>query len=257
MKFEYSGTGVDTVTATFSTAQNWNATALNTIKALGFHIRGWKDNDSMKTLYVQLKDSGSVVSNKIYYSATGADPDVPVKGESWLEWNMKLTDCNKAPATINMTAIKTMIIGRDSPGVTLAGSLYVDDIRLYPTRTCVSDYESIGKVGAAAADITNDCVVNGTDLYEITSRWLNTDSLIEPDGILMDGATVGNGPTWVASDVNTTGFGNALSFDGTNDWVDIDDLALPNFYNKTISFYVKVPVAATGSSKLDVVRDQH
>ena len=73
MKFEYTGSGVDTVQATFPTiaapgSQDWTEIATGA-KVLAIWMRGWNNNDSMTTLYVQLKDSSNVSSNKIYYSA--------------------------------------------------------------------------------------------------------------------------------------------------------------------------------------------
>ena len=147
--------------------------------------------------------------------------------------------------TVNKAAIRKLIIGRDAPGVVLNGEIYVDDIRLYPSR-CVP--EKNGVVADIAGDChMRDCIVNFYDYVVMAEDWLKTDSYVEPNGVLTNFQFDVNDGWVVPSDVNTSGFGNALKFDGTNDWVDIDDLAIPNFYNKTISFYVKTPVAATGT----------
>jgi hypothetical protein len=65
---------------------------------------------------------------------------------------------------VDLTKVKKMTIGvADSNGT---GTLYFDDIRLYPPR-CFSELRP-------TADFTCDCVVDYRDLKIMTDEWLST-----------------------------------------------------------------------------------
>jgi hypothetical protein len=115
--------------------------------------------------------------------------------------------------------------------------LYFDDIRLYPAR-CVPDRKE-----PPAADLNNDCKVDYLDLEILLNEWLGTGYEITPvnpgaanlvahwafdDGsgtTAQDSSgnnyhgTVTGGAQWVVGQV-----AGALQFDGTDDYVAIQDL---------------------------------
>jgi hypothetical protein len=111
-------------------------------------------------LYVAVEDSGGklkVVTNPNPLAAV--DPD-------WPEWNIELTQFSAAG--VNLAAVKKMYIGlgnRTSPKVGGTGTIYVDDIRVYPSR-CVPS------MGKPAADLSGNCVVDYLDLDIMAQQWL-------------------------------------------------------------------------------------
>jgi hypothetical protein len=111
-------------------------------------------------LYVAVEDSSGkikVVTND--NPLASVDPD-------WQEWNIDLTQFSSAG--VNLKAIKKMYIGlgnRTSPKVGGTGTIYVDDIRVYPSR-CVPS------MGKAAADLSGNCVVDYLDLDIMAQQWL-------------------------------------------------------------------------------------
>jgi hypothetical protein len=99
-----------------------------------------------------------------------ADPNAVLQ-DTWQEWNIDL----KSFAGINLNAVKKMIIGtgkRSAPQPGSAGTVYFDDIRLYPARYIP------GKGTLLTADITKNGVVDYADLAIIARDWLLIDSTI-------------------------------------------------------------------------------
>jgi len=109
-------------------------------------------------LYVAVEDAtgkSAVVKHE--------DPNAVLQ-DTWQEWNIALKDFTG----VNMAAVKKMVIGvgdRANPQSGGAGSLYVDDIRLYIPR-CLTD------VLKPAADANDDCVVDYFDLEIMADNWL-------------------------------------------------------------------------------------
>ena len=233
VSYTYGSAGSGSCRATFLAAQDWSSAQSGAV-ALSFWMRGKGNNGSLSNLYIQLASGTSTSSS--FYSAK-----VPVYSystvildEEWTNVNMALADFNGAGkgASFNLASVTRLFIGSSSAGAT-SGSLWVDDISLYPSR-CVPDRDA-GSPGAAVADITDDCVVNNEDLYQISDEWLDSDSYASLDGKLnkckFDGNSV-DGPY--------ASFGKALKLGEPLDWVDVDDYAFPNFSNKTIAFWVRV-----------------
>ena len=226
MKYTFNSTGIDSVYREFSPVQNWSFANTNA-KTLAIYLRGTGNNMSLASVGLQLRDSSNHDSTTIFYPT----PDDIVRGESWVQWNVS-TD-SFAAAGFSINSVKRVSILLDSGAISTAnrGTIYLDDVRLYPSR-CVNQTNDIG-----IADITNDCSVDNDDLLVITNDWLKADSQAIPNGILHNFSTGLNGDSgWQSSNCK---FGNCLKFDGTDDWVDIDDKALPQFSNKTISFWVR------------------
>jgi hypothetical protein len=79
----------------------------------------------------------------------------------------------------------------------------------------------------------------------MVADWLKADGYTEPNGIL-NNFDFNSNSGWQTSGCK---FGNCLKFDGVDDWVDIDDLALPEFHDKTVAFWLKRNGApATGNT---------
>jgi hypothetical protein len=120
-------------------------------------VTGTNDDEP---LYVAVEDSSGkikVVTNDNPLAAV--DPD-------WQEWNIELTQFSGAG--VNLKAIKKMYIGlgsRTSPKVGGTGTIYVDDIGVYPSR-CVPS------MGKPAADLSGNCVVDYADIEIMAGDWL-------------------------------------------------------------------------------------
>jgi hypothetical protein len=117
--------------------------------------------NDVEALYVAVEDIAHNVK-----VVTHPDPNA-VQGSAWQEWPIPLKDF--ASAGVNLASVEKMYIGVGSRGATEAGgagTLYVDDIRLYPPRCMVSLLRS-------DADVTGDnCVVDYADLQVMAGEWL-------------------------------------------------------------------------------------
>jgi hypothetical protein len=187
------------------------------IESLVLHFYGNVANAAEK-MYVALRDTDNNLA-VVYYD----DPN-DLKEPEWHKWNIKLSDFSNIN-DVNLSSIAKVYIGfgnRESPSVDGNGTVYFDDIRLYPT----SD-----------GDLDNDCDVDFNDVRIMAGDWLETGSIRKgSDGNLMGGAS------WLldvdGGDGKNRGW--CVSLDGTNDFVNIDDSDFFNFRNKTIVFWVKV-----------------
>ncbi len=179
-------------------------------------------------LYVVVEDSTG--KSKV---VNHPDPDV-VLSDMYQEWNIDLKAVSDAG--VNLQSIKKMYIGigdRNAPKLGGTGMLYIDDIRLYQPR-CFPDLVK------PAGDFNNNCVVDYPDVEIMASDWLVEDEVIATtnpgtaslvghwkldDGsgtAAVDSSANNNngalhgGPQWVA------GYdGDALEFDGGNDYVEL------------------------------------
>ena len=160
---------------------------------------------------------------------------------NWTEWNIDLRDFSDQG--VDLTDVDSITLGvgdkNDPQSSVGSGTLFFDDIRLYPARY-VPD-----KVIPLVADFNGDGVVDFKDLKIMTNDWLLGDSTItatEPQPAIswwsfdnntndsagnITGTTRGN-PTYVAGKVNQAinldgddyvDLGNPTSLDfGTGDW---------------------------------------
>jgi hypothetical protein len=84
-----------------------------------------------------------------------------VKAADWQVWHVRLADF----AGINLTNVKKLYIGfgsRTTPVVGGAGTLYIDDIKLYPSR-CLAQ---------PSTDLNADCVVDFKDFAVFAGNWM-------------------------------------------------------------------------------------
>ena len=153
----------------FDTAQDWTGGG---IKALELRLHGDPDvhqDNSAEQIYVALEDvKGN--SAAVAYS----DPTALTE-QLWQNWVIDLQDF-AGTNSINLASVKKLTIGvGDVSGPGGLGNIYIDDIRLYPSR-CLPEY--------IITDFTGDCVTDYEELDVIMRNWLASDYNIvaeEPD----------------------------------------------------------------------------
>ena len=247
-QYSFGGAGSSYVYTKFPANQNWTTSGDKNCGAvtLSFWMRGKGNNGSLSNLYVML--ATGTTSGTVYNSAKVQVPNFSsiIKNESgtnptnadWINVNIPLSDFNGAGkgASFNLASVGRLFIVCESSGAS-DGYLWVDDIRLYvqrcvPDRVPASDLPT--RAGAPLSDITDDCVVNYNDLLEIAGKtdrvWLDSNSVVSTNAVLYNTSS-----PWVSGK-----FGNAVKLGQPLDWVDIDDLAFPLFYDRTIAFWVRV-----------------
>jgi hypothetical protein len=205
---------------TFSPAQDWASIGG---KALELLFHGQTTNTADVQMYMSLGDGD--VNIVVPYDADMND----IKEQAWQIWRINLEDL----AGLNLNNIKTLSIGfragESQPPRGGSGTVYFDDIKLYTSR-CLEQ-------NRPDADFNGDCAVNFEDLQEMVYSWLDRSPKIYPvespnaplawyrfDGNTNDSS--GNGyhgwafgwPTYVPGI-----YGQAISFDGYRDSVDITD----------------------------------
>jgi len=163
LAYDNSGTGGKArYSETFpewASPQDW--TTYN-VKALTLYFYGAVAN-AAEQLYVALEDNAGHVKVMNY-----ADP-AAVQKTAWQEWNIALSEFSAAG--VNLAAVKKMYIGlgnRVSPQAGGTGTIFIDDIRLYPSR-CVLSRRS---ADFARVDYVEDCVVDYRELEVMAENWL-------------------------------------------------------------------------------------
>jgi len=112
MPLIYSNTGsaLSEATITFAAPQNWTASG---IKSLSLYFQGEPDNTG--TLYLKINNT------KVAYSGAASD----ISKAAWTPWNVDLSTIGG-----NVSNVTKLTIGVEGTGA--QGTLYIDDIRLYP-----------------------------------------------------------------------------------------------------------------------------
>jgi len=200
----------------WTSPQNWTR---NNVKALTLYFYGAGAN-AAEQLYVALEDNASHVKVVNY-----PDPEA-VRVAGWQEWNIELTQF----AGVNLAAVKKMYIGlgnRTSPKVGGTGTIYIDDIRVYPSRPVPS-------MAKPAADLSGNCVVDQADVDILANLWLDSGLQITPvdpgttglvahyrfEGNANDALGNHNG-TANGTPVYMTGkVGQAIDLDGVDDFIE-------------------------------------
>ena len=191
MPLTYDNTGdavVSEATRTYDEAQDWTRSE---VKALTLYVHGSEDN----------------VGGQMYIKINGVEQAITVDltDESWQEVNIDLADFT----SVNLESVTSMTIGIKGAGS--SGIVFIDNIRLYPSR-CIAALSPEG-------DLNGDCIVDEEDLAIITDNWLSGSLTVEYtfDSSLQD--TSGNGRHGV--DVGgVTVAGGVLTLDGAN-FVDV------------------------------------
>ncbi len=161
-------------TWTFGSPQDWTADG---VKSLSLWFRGVAGNTGQ--LYVKIN------SAKIAYDGEAAD----LARTTWLAWNIDLSKAGK------VNSVRSLTIGIEGPGA--KGTLYVDDIRLYPKTP-----EYITPVQPAKGPVA---------YYPLDGDYKDA------SGNGRNGTAVG-GPSFGAGQT-----GQAVSFDGAGDYITINN----------------------------------
>ncbi len=104
------GPGFSEAVLTFDTARNWT---VNGIKSLSLWFQGVAGNGGQ--LYVKINNT------KVSYSGNDGD----LARTAWMPWNIDLSK-----VTGNLSKVTSLTIGIEGAGA--KGTVYIDDIRLYP-----------------------------------------------------------------------------------------------------------------------------
>ncbi len=195
--YDNSSFAFSEATWTFEGAQNWTARG---IKSLAIHFAGAAGNGGK--LYAKIN------STKIAYDGDQAN----LTRSGWQAWNIDLSTVS------GVSSVRSLTIGIEGSGA--AGTLYVDDIRLYPKAPEYVTPADPGKTNLVA--------------------------LFALDGNTNDSSGKGNNGTvtgaaeWVAGVV-----GQALQFNGTSNYVDCGSGASLNLTDAvTIATWVKMDFTA-------------
>jgi hypothetical protein len=123
---------------------------------------GIKSNVLPATLYVTLQDS--YIPTPKTATVIHPDPNIVLQN-TWQEWNIALSEFKNKTPSLDLTKIKKITIGVASHTPNVTGTLYFDDIRLYPPRCMPNLVKPL-------ADFTDDCFVDYADLAILTDNWL-------------------------------------------------------------------------------------
>ena len=214
--------------------QNWTR---NDVKALTLWLYGALANDAVQ-LYVALEDNAGHIK-----VVNHPDPET-VQKTGWREWNIPLSDFSGAG--VNLAAIKKMYIGlgnRTSPTAGGTGKIYIDDIRVYPSRP----------IGKPAADLSGNYIVDAADVDILANLWLDTGFQVTPadpgttaliarypfDGNANDvvgghNGTVTGAPTYAVGQI-----GQAIQLNGVDQYVDVGPVGISGAAARTISGWAK------------------
>ncbi len=154
MKFDFSNSGAPYYSEAQIASIDYDWTIAGVL-AIDIWYKGSAAN-AAEQMYVALEDNNSnpvaVILND--------DPNA-AKAADWNVWRIKLSDFTG----VNLANVKKFYIGfgsRTSPASGGAGTVYFDDIRLYPSR-CITP---------PSVDLNNDCVVDFKDFAVIAANWL-------------------------------------------------------------------------------------
>jgi hypothetical protein len=169
MRVEYTGDGAVTRLEPFGDGADPQVPSgdwtLAGAKALVMYFKGDPDN-APGQMFAQLQTTvSSQNTQRVVYNG---DPE-DLQSEEWIEWNLELHDLFTGKPQdpplpdegIPGTKIKSVGVGIIGGG---SGTLYFDDLRVYPTR-CVPIY-------GPEADLNDDCVVDEGDLKILVGDWL-------------------------------------------------------------------------------------
>ncbi len=132
-------------------AMNWNSLG---VMSLSLWYRG---HENVDRLYFRVSDG----SNEAVKVLTPADN---INTKWWKEINIPLSDF----ASIDLSAVTklTIGVGKQTPEPGAAGTVYIDEIWLYPSR-CTD-------LAMPPGDMTGDCKINIFDFLLLGENWLKT-----------------------------------------------------------------------------------
>jgi len=165
MKITYensTGPYYSEVSRMYPDTQNWTKFDL---EAISMWFRGNAANDA-EQMYVALSDGDAPQHTAV----VSYDDTNDLKSGIWHQWNIDLQEF-VVTDDVNLANITEVCIGfgdRNYPTPGGSGTMYLDDIRLYPPR-CVSG------TGQPPADFSGDCITNLTDVGTMADNWLVSD----------------------------------------------------------------------------------
>jgi len=221
----YSESRADTVNLPSQIGSNW---AAGNTAALALWFYGQSDNDANEQMYVALTGGGK--TGVVPYGNMN-----DIKKEEWQQWNIDLQDFVD-DNSVDLTNVSRITIGfSHGAGSGGDGTVYFDEIMLYPPR-CVT------ALSLPEGDFTGDCLVDNDDLEILAHDWLigdyNVVAVAQNDANLVawykfednynDSSVNGNtgSPNGDPSFVPGVD-GNAIDLDGIGDYVSIPDSNTP------------------------------
>jgi hypothetical protein len=155
MKFDYNNGGAPYYSEAQDAAVDFDWT-IDGVVAIDIWFKGNAGNAAVP-MYAALEDSnGHPVA-----VVTNSDPNI-VNATDWQAWRIKLSDFTG----VNLSNVKKFYIGfgsRSNPAAGGSGTVYFDDIRLYPSR-CL--YKPL-------VDLNDDCVVDFKDFAIMAKNWMS------------------------------------------------------------------------------------
>ena len=190
-------------------------------KALSIQFYGDPNNDAGATEQMYVKLNGV----KVVYDGDMDD----IRQAWWHEWNIDLASFSGLDLK-NVTQIG-IGFGDETNTTTPGGSghVYFDDISLYPSRCVLSkrpaDFAKVDYAGGDCFVDLEEFVMMGRDWHEADfsasplMAWWKFDSNANDSSGNGRNGTVWGDPLWATGDGK---IGDALNFDGENDYVNID-----------------------------------
>jgi hypothetical protein len=193
---------------TFGSAQNWTARG---IKSLAIHFAGAVGNTGQ--LYLKIN------STKVAYNGAAANLTRGI----WQAWNVDLSTVG------NVSSVRTLTIGIEGAGA--KGTLYIDDIRLYPKAPQFLTPVDPGKAN-------------------LVGLWTLDGNANDTSGKGNNGTVTGGTASWVAGAV-----GQALEFTNGQTFVDCGKNASLNLTDAvTVTAWIKMGFTA-GDRKIAANQD--
>ena len=170
MKYEYDNTMNWTV-GYYSEAEtkdlepnDWTQLGLKVL-SLWFYGNAGNYAGDTEQMYLGVEDTAFIQAEVRYGQGEGEDMN-DIKVEDWQEWNILLSNINDA----NLAELTKLFIGFGIRGGLLPGgrgTVYFDNIRLYPAR-CVP--EKVKPI----ADLSGNCIVDLADVEIMAGQWLQS-----------------------------------------------------------------------------------
>jgi len=153
MKFDYNNTGAPNYSEAQTDGIDYDWTIAG-VKAVDIWYKG-DANNTAEQMYAALEDNNS---NPV---AILVNSDPNIQSSDWQVWHIKLSDFTG----VNLANVKKFYLGvgdRSNPVAGGTGTVYFDDIRLYPSRCIDKPWE----------DLNDDCVVDFKDFAIMANSWL-------------------------------------------------------------------------------------
>ncbi len=207
-------------TRTFEAPQDWTR---HGVKTLRLHFYGQATNVTPVPLWVRLTDQNGKTAQATFGTGTGEDV-AALADPAWTTWNVPLNSFGG----ITLSKVKSMAIGLGAGAG--SGTLYIDDIRLYP-------------------EVVGPATVTPT----LVGQWTLDNDVKDSSGSGNNGTAKG-GPTFVAAGR----IGASLKLDGTDDYVDCGAATNLNITDQvTLSAWIKPANFANSSYQTFVGKGDH